>query len=487
MSCNPKKNGAPSGYNEKINNIKLKLSHLQAHDLIERFELENKDEVLKSTISLCSTCLQHVPAVVFISNNQVFIKKHCEQHKLHTAILENDKDYYYLCNKDEMGKSYSQHKSMTITAYNSCCGPKPSAQNSSFADQMMNKSCTILVEVTNACNLSCKVCYASAYGDRILPYEDFENHVQSLLKEKGEIDSIQVTGGEATLHPQFWDMIEFLFKQPNLKKIYLPTNGIHFSDFNFAKKAKPYRKKLIVLLQFDGQNEHSNFELRNAKPVKVREKTIQNLTKLKVHMQLTMTISKGINENEIGWVVAQGLKHKFVKVIAMQPVTYSGTFLHEQHATNRLTLSDIIKAIHKQVEHPIAPDEFVPIPCSHPNCGWITVFIQRFGFTKNIVKHVDLEEANKKSAYKSLLSSKEIQKSIPGKSLLQAIAKKFIRSEDSFVIAIKPFMDRHNYDQDRIQNCCHHILNTKGEPVSFCEYNALLRTKDSWDQFPKLK
>ena len=43
------------------------------------------------------------------------------------------------------------------------------------------------------------------------------------------------------------------------------------------------------------------------------------------------------------------------------------------------------------------------------------------------------------------------------------------------VVAIKPFMDAHTYDQDRIDRCCTHMVNRAGEPVSFCEYNALHR------------
>ncbi len=69
---------------------------------------------------------------------------------------------------------------------------------------------------------------------------------------------------------------------------------------------------------------------------------------------------------------------------------------------------------------------------------------------------------------------------------LQAVGRKLVRSKDVLGIAIKPFMDRFNYDQDRISNCCHHLMDTRGRPVSFCEYNALLRTRDSWESFPLL-
>jgi uncharacterized radical SAM superfamily Fe-S cluster-containing enzyme len=61
------------------------------------------------------------------------------------------------------------------------------------------------------------------------------------------------------------------------------------------------------------------------------------------------------------------------------------------------------------------------------------------------------------------------------------------REQDTFTIAIKPFMDRYTYDQDRIANCCHHITDTSGRLVSFCEYNALLRREDSWADLPTLE
>ena len=64
------------------------------------------------------------------------------------------------------------------------------------------------------------------------------------------------------------------------------------------------------------------------------------------------------------------------------------------------------------------------------------------------------------------------------------IGGRLVKSTDMFSIAIKPFMDRHSYDQDRVANCCHHITDTHGGLRSFCEYNALHRRGDSWARFP---
>ena len=138
-------------------------------------------------------------------------------------------------------------------------------------------------------------------------------------------------------------------------------------------------------------------------------------------------------------------------------------------------------------------EDFVPIPCSHPNCGWITVFARRFGITHNVVRYIDMPRVLDKVAYKTLMSTGELREMVsegPQSGFAKLAAKllgPLIRSQDTFTIAIKPFMDRYTYDQDRIANCCHHITDTSGQLVSFCEYNALLRREDPWQAMPTLE
>ena len=118
------------------------------------------------------------------------------------------------------------------------------------------------------------------------------------------------------------------------------------------------------------------------------------------------------------------------------------------------------------------------------NCGWITLFVRRFGLTRNMMKYVDLPAIMNEVAYKTLLSTGELRRAVGARSGLAALGRRLVRSTDIFTIAIKPFMDRHSYDQDRIANCCHHLMDTSGRAVSFCEYNALVRPRDSGRSSP---
>jgi uncharacterized radical SAM superfamily Fe-S cluster-containing enzyme len=470
--------------------------HLAAMDeaaAVEFFKAKNFERLLKTTISLCPDCLAHVPGLVFTRNKKVFIGKCCEQHGYSEALLENDESFYHLSNKDCWGRCFAPGKVMEFPSSGGCCGSENNGGNfDDFANQTTNKSCTILVEVTNACNLACPVCYSDARGNRKMPLALFKDYIRQLIEGKGALDSVQLTGGEAVLHPEFWEMVSFLHGQ-RVKKIFLPTNGIAFADAEIAARCAPFRDKLMVLLQFDGKNPETNRAIRDANTVRVRDQAIENLGRIGIQMQLTMTITHDVNDHEIGWVVETGLRHAHVKVVALQPVTYSGRYQLAQDAMQRLTLSDCVKAVARQIQQRTKPDDFKPIPCSHPNCGWITLFVQRFGFTANIARHIDLGQAMNQVSNRTLLNSDELR-SVVGtkqKSVVNQIGlwagRKLIRSTDVFAIAIKPFMDKYNYDQDRISNCCHHLLDTKGNPISFCEYNARLRPADSWESFPLLK
>jgi uncharacterized radical SAM superfamily Fe-S cluster-containing enzyme len=247
----------------------------------------------------------------------------------------------------------------------------------------------------------------------------------------------------------------------------------------------------MVLLQFDGEAK-TNRALRNANPSDVRQRVIENLAAFGIHMQLTMTITLGVNDHEIGWAIDAGMKRDHIKVVALQPVTYSGRYNLQQDPINRLTLSDVVKRVVGQVNGNCRESDFNPIPCSHPNCGWITLYARRFGMKVNIARHIDLDRVMNQVANRTLLNTGELRAAIGSaqptaiRRAGEWIGKQLVRSTDVFAIAIKPFMDKYNYDQDRISACCHHLLDTRGRPVSFCEYNARLRMADSWRKFPML-
>jgi tetraether lipid synthase len=496
--------------------LKARLQALDADAARREFALPPEAALLKSTVSICAACLEHVPAIVYRDRQRILLKKRCSRHGLAVAVAENDAAYYRLSSKDQAGKRYASDGIVALPPYQRCCGPSAGSASSGSApaassccggvagarahslrradcaDQSENKTCTVLVEITNACNLACRVCYADSKGDRLLPFDAFRSYILDLVERKGALDSVQLTGGEASLHPDYWAMIDWLYHCEGVRKIYLPTNGLELSKAATASRLRPYRSKVLVLLQFDGRSETTNQALRAANPRRARERLIRKLDRAGICMQLTMTLARNVSESEIAWVVRQGIKHKNVRLIGMLPAFYSGRYDLAQDPLERMTLSDVVKGIAAGMPGKAVPHDFLPIPCSHPNCGWATLFARRFGLFFNIAKHVDLDAVMNDVAYKTILDKREMQALLGSRyrrhwqRLLSWVGRRLIRPQDVFGIAIKPFMDRFNYDQDRIAACCHHTLDTDGRLVSFCEYNARIREHDAWARFPKL-
>lgn len=488
---------------KRLSGLRAELRGIDSAMALVRFELDDFQRVLKTTISLCAECLRHVPALIFTRGGKVLIKKYCADHGFAEALLENDEQYFFLSNKDLWGRCFAPDKVFDLPRFKSadtgcCCGPgecgggEPSEADfeDGFSSQMGNKSCMIFAEVTNACNLACPVCYSDAKGNRKLPLNEFKRHILRLIEHKGGLDSVQLTGGEAVLHPEFWEMIAFLYQQP-VRKIYLPTNGIVFARKEVAERLREFRDRVMLQLQFDGQGK-TNETLRAAEPSRIRMEVLELAREMDIQTQITMTVTRGLNEHEIGWVVDQGMRYRNIKVIALQPVTYSGRYDLPQDPLLRITLSDIVKAVVAQARKKTRPEDYVPIPCSHPNCGWVTLFLRRFGLTTNIVKYVDLPKAIQQVSNKAMLTTNELREAVgnnesnPLRRVAVKLGRRLVRSKDMLTIGIKPYMDRFSYDQDRISNCCTHLLDTHGNPVSFCEYNALVRQRDSWDRLPTM-
>src|SRR5260221_504482 len=475
------------------------LRNLDIDQVRALFSLPPETQVLKTTLSLCPDCLAHVRAAVYVAQGRVLMAKVCAVHGRSLAVIENDERYYQLSNKDRWGRAYDASRVTHVPAYGApCCAagedcstPAADEWHHDFSDQRSNKSCTILVEITDACNLACRVCYAESKGDRLLPLDEFRATIAALVSMKGGLDSIQITGGEAAIHPDFWEMLDFLHGEPGIAKIYLPTNGIAFDKPGAAERLVKYRPKLLVLLQFDGSDAQANKALRRARPQKIRERLLQRLDRLQVPMQLTMTLAPGVNEREIAWVVAQGVKHRNVRLVALQPAFFSRRYELAADPMNRLALSHTVTAVSTGLSRHTRESDFMPIPCSHPNCGWVTLFVRRFGILFNIARPVELERVMSRVAYKTQLGAGEVRQIVGTRAgglmqrALAHFARRLVTPAHVFGIAIKPFMDRFSHDPDRVSACCHHIVDTDGNLASFCEYNARKRAADSWQHPPR--
>jgi uncharacterized radical SAM superfamily Fe-S cluster-containing enzyme len=322
---------------------------------------------------------------------------------------------------------------------------------------------------------------------------------------------IQLSGGEPTIHPQFFEMVDLLFDR-GFNQVCVNSNGLKLAQPAFAARLascldKSVAGKLTVYLQFDGFEDNTFEVLRGRKDLLgIKRRAMANGLANKIKVHPVMTLTRGVNDHEVGDFVRLAVDNPALKNVVIQPAMYSGRYDNPRRQ-DRVTLADTVAMICDQFGV-FSPQDFVPIPCSDPNCFGIAVaFRTRLGLlpvSRYFPRHdswgSDESRALIEAFSDSINGPQGISEAIRWATAEGRIGKLMQDLDDAGVealldalieiqtgkgdlwdrvltISIKPFMDAWTYDQDRIDQCCVHILDADGNPVSFCEINAINRPR----------
>ncbi len=103
-------------------------------------------------------------------------------------------------------------------------------------------SCVSIVEITDRCNLTCPTCYAGSsptYG-RHRTLDEVKAMLDSVVLHEGEPDIVQISGGEPTIHPNFFEILDYAVTLP-IRHIMVNTNGVRIAQSEeFAERLKTY-------------------------------------------------------------------------------------------------------------------------------------------------------------------------------------------------------------------------------------------------------
>ena len=116
-------------------------------------------------------------------------------------------------------------------------------------------TCLALIEIVNSCNLACPTClrgFAGRHRAKVdaVPLADLQRRIQGVIDRKGKIEILQLSGGEPTLHPQFFELLRWLHANPKIDYVLLNTNGVRIAhdDVFAAELAATFRYGQIPAL-----------------------------------------------------------------------------------------------------------------------------------------------------------------------------------------------------------------------------------------------
>ncbi len=467
---------------------------------------EHPGRLLKKTKSICPQCLEPIPAEVRERDGEVWMEKCCPGHGEFSALLSSESRHYYRALDNPPGSS-------------ACCGsacgaPDPAMTALPDAGPWANHSCTVLIEIIERCNLTCPTCFAGSSPQHagLMSLECFTERVRRLADGgKAGSDMIQLSGGEPTIHPDLPEMLGLLFEH-GFNRVTINSNGIKLAQADYVRRLAERAGRwpdgqLFVYLQFDGFDENTHDTLRGRRDLlSIKERAIRNCRKNGISVHPVMTLTRGVNDHEVGDFVRLAVENPHLKNVVIQPAMYSGRYDNPRRQ-DRITLADTVRLICDQFGT-LEADDFGPIPCSDPNCFGMAVAFRTPAGLVPVSRYFPRYETWNDEQARPLIE--EFADTINGPDAFSAALNWALGSEEAdgvlgeldddqvealldallavqsgdgdlwdhlLTISIKPFMDAWTYDQDRIDACCVHILDPEGEPVSFCEYNAIHRPR----------
>ncbi|WP_299903273.1 radical SAM protein [uncultured Aquimarina sp.] len=438
------------------------------------------------TLSLCPICLKRIDAKIVFEDDKVFMLKHCPEHGRSKVLIADDIEYYKSIRNYNKPSEFP-YKFNTATDYG-CpydCGLCPDHEQ---------HSCLSIIEVTDRCNLTCPTCYASSsphYG-RHRTLEEIKKMLDTIVENEKEPDVVQISGGEPTIHPQFFDILDYA-KQLPIRHLMVNTNGVRIAkDVGFVERLASYMPDFEIYLQFDSLNAKVLKKLRGEDLTAIRRKAIENLNQFNLSTTMVVTLEKGLNDSEIGEILSFASRQRCVRGVTLQPTQIAGRLEDFNAQTDRITLTEVRRKILEQF--PIfEADDLIPVPCN-PDAlvmGYalknedgltpLTRYINPADLLDNgkntIVYEQDVELQEKMlelfSTGNSVDIASENLKSIM--CCLPEIDAPELGYDNLFRIIIMQFIDAYNFDVRAVKKSCVHIVNKDYKIIPFETMNLFYR------------
>ena len=438
------------------------------------------------TLSLCPECLKRIDAKIVFENDKVFMLKRCPDHG-HSKVLIADDVAYYKNIRNYNKPSETPLKFNTQTHYG-CpydCGLCPDHEQ---------HSCLTVVEVTDRCNLSCPTCYAGSsptYG-RHRTLEEVRAMLDTIVTNEGEPDVVQISGGEPTIHPQFFEILDYA-KQLPIKHLMVNTNGIRIAkEPDFAERLAAYMPDFEIYLQFDSFNNEVLQLMRGASLTDIRKKALEQLNQVNLSTTLVVTLQNGLNDGEMGQIIDFALDQRCVRGVTFQPTQIAGRLENFDPATDRITLTEVRRKILEQCSF-FQSDDLIPVPCN-PDSLVMGYALKIGGQVMPLTRYINpadlLDNSRNTIVYEQ---DEDLHNSMfdifsTGTSTdkaseqlhsllccLPRIEAPELGYENLFRIIIMQFVDAYNFDVRAIKKSCVHIVNKDNKIIPFETMNLLYR------------
>jgi uncharacterized radical SAM superfamily Fe-S cluster-containing enzyme len=359
--------------------------------------------------------------------------------------------------------------------------------------------------ITNDCNLDCPKCFT--YNRQDAKYyksvDETKRIINEILLQTGGVQLINLTGGEPTLHPNLFEIIDTC-RQEGIKRITMNTNGLKLAaDKNFSKRIKDSGIQLVLSL--DTLKPAISEIIYGRDIVSSKLKALEFIEELDIPTTILSVAIKNINEDDIADIASTYLKKDFVRSMTIQNMTFTGLNGSKFEPREHITIDEVERIL---ARNPVfSQDDFFPLASYHPMCYSVAYYLSIDGLIIPISKILDRDSLIKKSSESYFLNPNndysreflnginELWASGEDENLIRKLkdmvnilypADRVVTTEQSEnyiekhfkMIYIHPHMDEDNFDIDRVSRCGDIVPDENGRMIPACSYNLLYRQED---------
>ncbi len=460
------------------------------------------------TTSLCRTCKEAVPArVVARTDDEVWMHKSCSQHGAQEVRLSTSAGWYERTRAEHQQRVAPRIVKKEVE--HGCpfdCGPCTSHTQ---------KVRLPVVTITSACNLDCPICYVHNKNDDAfhMPVEDFQLILDHLRTDHGgELDIINLTGGEPTMHPKLFEMLA-MARAAGIHRITVCSNGIRLAK-DEAYVARLAELGARIALSFDTFDPHADKLLQGANMLATKLRCMELCEKHGVDVTLIPVMTRGVNEHEVGKILEFALQRANVRHVEVHTMTFTGQSGATFQRSGRISMYEVLEEIETRTNGLLRPSDFVTSPCAHPLCYQIAYLLldpeggAPIPFTRfmpagelraalsdrlYLEPTARLEESLTAAIDRLWLDSEDQPEAARTLRLLRAMLDTMfpadrplsrdaaLRAGERAVKAvyIHSHMDEETFDTERAVDCCDSNCYADGSTIPVCNYNVLYREKEA--------
>jgi uncharacterized radical SAM superfamily Fe-S cluster-containing enzyme len=360
-----------------------------------------------------------------------------------------------------------------------------SIYNYGLYEAATQRTCLIILDITQQCNANCSVCIADTPFHKSVPpltTDQVKTNLSLFLREVGTKPPIQLSGGEPTVHGELIPILE-LIRHMGFDSLEMNTNGLLLAEKPELAQQLKDAGLTGVFLQFDSLTPTVYEKLRGRDVLRQKIEAIENCQKADLPIVLQPTVVKNINDNEI-WNIVRFAVNAGVAGVDFLPFTPTGKLPPwGENPLERLTIADIMLGIENQSKGEISAADLYSVPCPDSRCTIITYTLIRQGKLIPLTRLVDFSEV--KEDYGKLVEWETILNDLEQKNSTQSCSSSCcgtprydLRADGYFVIGCHGFQDQWNFDVERAKLCCFHELTPKGKLVPFCYYSMV---RNQWN------